>query len=177
VRPEASWPQAALYGWLVAGGAGTLVGLAATPLQQRLGDAFPGWGGGGGERLWVEWTAAGLLWRTLAGVLLFPLLLLVLSGAVHATARLFAAGHGGFGATVRALAYASAPLLLAQVPCLAVPALLAWGLLATWGLKELHGSRWEGALGALGVPLLLGGCCACCVGMPLVGSMAAAFGG
>jgi hypothetical protein len=93
----------------------------------------------------------------------FPVYFLVLAGVLHVSALVCGAGKQGFEATLRALGYGWAPLLLTVVPCLpALYATVLWGM----GLQQLQRTTTGRATAALLLPGAL--VALCCCGVSLV---------
>jgi hypothetical protein len=93
-------------------------------------------------------------------VVLYPLLVVILSGIIHLFCLLFGCARYGFGASFRIVAYASAPTVLQGIPCLGLAALVYMIVLLIWGVmrvQETTGGRAAGAV--LTPPVLL--CCGC----------------
>ena len=105
------------------------------------------------------------LWLT------FPVLFLVTAALLHVSALVCGAGQQGFDATVRALGYGWAPLLLTVVPCLpALYATVLWGM----GLQQLQRTTTGRATAALLLPgLLLSACCCGISALALAAGMSA----
>lgn len=108
--------------------------------------------------------------QALSGAVFWPVGFVVSAGLLHLVAVLVGASQRGFPATARALGYAWGPMVLGGVPGLNLLALLYTAVLTAWGLKELHGTSWERAWAAVGLPLLLVCCCSCCFVFLAVGS-------
>jgi hypothetical protein len=99
-----------------------------------------------------------------------PLVILISVVLQHVFLLIVGGARQGFGATLRALVYASAPSILAVVPlCGAVVGSLWSVVLGVIGLSTLHRITIGRALFAVLLPLVL--CCAClALGVALFGS-------
>ncbi len=96
----------------------------------------------------------------LVDFLLAPLVslvgLAVLSVIIHVALVVFGGARNGFGASLRALAYAAGAQLLVIVPVLGIFLALGWWLvLAVVGLREVHGTSTGRAAAAVLVPPLV----------------------
>ena len=103
-------------------------------------------------------SASGAVASTVGLWLAFPVYFLVLAGLLHVSALVCGAGKQGFEATLRALGYGWAPLLLTVVPCLPVLyATVLWGM----GLQQLQRTTTGRATAALLLPGLVLSLCCC----------------
>jgi hypothetical protein len=102
--------------------------------------------------------ALSLAVRTLAYVPLLPVVVPFFVAVTHLCVRLFAGERSaGFRATYRALAYASAPDLIAWVPGIGLVVDIVWSvLLATIGLRVVHHTTTRRALLVVVVSAFLG---------------------
>jgi hypothetical protein len=181
VRPDAPWGEALLYGWLVRALAAALtlpfqlLAMAANREQmQRLLESMEGEKGlpEPFRDLFHALLAAtplqvALFFAVMA--LLAPLGFLLQSALYHVAQRLFGGGQAGFGATVRAVTYASTPHLVSGVPVVGLASLYAL-VLYVFGMRGLHRSDWGPPIAALFSPMLL--CCFCGCGGMLLFAMA-----
>jgi hypothetical protein len=106
----------------------------------------------------------------IVSVVLYPLFIVILSGIIHLFCLLFGCAKHGFPATLRIVAYASAPTVLQGIPCLGFAALAYTIVLQVWGVmrvQETSGGRAAGAV--LALPVVL--CCGC-GGVGLAGVLA-----
>jgi hypothetical protein len=93
------------------------------------------------------------------------------AGILHVLLLLLGGANRDFEATFRVVCYAHAINIINLVPfCGSVFALVAWIVIATIGLKEVHHTSTGQALAAVLLPLLV--CCCCCAAAVL-----AALGG
>jgi hypothetical protein len=93
------------------------------------------------------------------------------AGILHVLLLVLGGANRDFEATFRVVCYAHAINIINLVPfCGFVFTLVAWIVIATIGLKEVHRTSTAQALGAVLLPLLL--CCCCCA----AGILAAAGG-
>ncbi len=98
--------------------------------------------------------------------LLAPIALFIGAGVVHLGALVFGSAHRGFDATLRATAYAAAPLLLQAIPLcgqfIGIIGFFWYVTLVVIGMSKLHGAvTWRAAAAVL-APGLLFFCCSCC---------------
>lgn len=161
LSPTRNWVDALLFAWLTLG-IGSLLSLPLTLLQLGMQRDTAGL-----ESMPEEFRAvfeaftqpAAIVGWTLGSLLLYPLLFVIGAGIFHLLCLLFGAGKNGFGATARAVGYATAPLLLAGVPCLNVVASLYFYVLTIWGTARVQRTDWWRPLAALLLPLVLLCCC------------------
>ncbi|MGI5861929.1 MAG: YIP1 family protein [Myxococcales bacterium] len=91
-----------------------------------------------------------------------PVALFISAGIYHLGAMLFKTANNGFNATVRSVAYASGPALLAIVPFCGSAAGGLWTLaLVVIGLWKTQRGSLGGAVGAVLVPIVVVACCVC----------------
>ncbi|MCI0574382.1 MAG: YIP1 family protein [Myxococcaceae bacterium] len=183
VRPEAPWTEALLYGWLI----GAVTSIASIPLrvwqQRRSVDELRE----AAERLEelparlrdilrpiVESAGAGttgdVVAQAILGALLWPVGFIILAAVLHLCCLLVGASRGGFGATARAVGYAWGPMVILYLPFIGWLGWVYAAVLAAWGVKELHETTWERAVGAVVIPFVVVCCFACCLGMAGVGA-------
>lgn len=94
-------------------------------------------------------------------IVIYPVSLLIGAAVVHLGCLMFGAGRNGFGATLRVVAYASAPAALAWIPMVGFAAAIYALVLEVWGIARVQDTSAGRAIGGvLALPLLLG-CCAC----------------
>jgi hypothetical protein len=170
VRPKAPWQDALWFGWLVV----VLAAAIAIPFQLlqmgQLRDAIQKltgpelglppevrkvllyWGGESGALSTVA--------MQVAGVALYPVVLLITAAIIHVFAMLAGASKNGFGATVRALAYASVPNVFAGIPFVGGLCGIYVIVLEVWGVLRMQETTMLRALIAVVGPLLLLCCCA-----------------
>jgi len=119
-------------------------------------------------------SAAGMVGTTAGWWVTFPVVFFVSAGILHVCALVCGAGKQGFEATVRALGYGWAPLLLTVVPCLpALYATVLWGL----GLQHLQRTTPGRATMALLLPGLLLSLCCCGLSLLVMAAGMSAVGG
>jgi len=186
VRPDGRWEDAFLYGWLISAIAsvgGLLVSLpfrATIAAQMREVIAMVGSRGNlppqaleYGE---IFMSGRGQIGYTILRILAWPIGFLIIAALVHLFCILFGCATNGFGATLRALGYAQAPMIVTMLsivprvgPLLAFAAsayslvLLVWGVMR---LQETNGGK--AAAAVLATPVLF--CCCCCGTLALAGS-------
>ncbi len=103
---------------------------------------------------------ATLLCQVVGALLFTPIQLLIAAGICHLSALVLGAAQNGFNATLRALGYAAAPLLLSAIPaCGAAVGGLAWIAFAIVGLARLQQITYAKAALVYFLPTLF--CCAC----------------
>lgn len=91
-----------------------------------------------------------------------PVALFLSAGIYHLGAMLFKTANNGFNATVRSVAYASGPALLAIVPFCGSAIGGVWTLaLVVIGLWKTQRGSVGGAVGAVLVPIAVAACCVC----------------
>jgi hypothetical protein len=95
----------------------------------------------------------------LATLFFYPLSLLITSALIHLGCLLFGAGKNGFGATLRVVAYASAPVVLAWIPIVGAAAGLYVLTLEVWGIRRVQETTLGRALGGILVLPVVFGCC------------------
>jgi hypothetical protein len=98
------------------------------------------------------------------------------AGILHLLLLVLGAANRDFEATFRVVCYSHAINIINLVPfCGSILALVAWIVIATIGLKEVHHTSTAQALAAVLLPLLL--CCCCCAAVIIAaaGGMASLF--
>lgn len=102
------------------------------------------------------------MWTAIGGVVLAPVWLFVYAGILHLFAMLFRCANRGFSATLRSVAYASGPIVLAIVPfCGSFIGGLWSTVLMVIGLWKTQRGSLGGAIGAVVTPLVIFACCLC----------------
>jgi hypothetical protein len=175
--PGAPWVDALTFAWLLTAASTLftvlLTGLGYDPMQNagelpeqlrqypQLVQAFEA---GASRR-------GGVVGPIISAVL-FPVSFLIAGGLLHVLCILFGAAKHGFGATLRALGYGSAPSLLFWVPVVQVLAMLYAVGLVMWGVYRLQETT-QGKVIAMSAAVVALSCCCCCaIGI----SAAMAFG-
>jgi hypothetical protein len=169
--PSARPSEALFYGWTLAGVAAVVAApfqalqLGAQGMQmRRLFTDESDVPRQVREILEVIFQPSGVLALSLGfailSVVLYPLFVVIVAGVIHLLCMLFDCARYGFGATLRTVAYASAPSVLHGIPCLGIAAFVYAIVLLIWGVtrvQETSGGRAAGAV--LTLPVLL--CCGC----------------
>jgi hypothetical protein len=110
----------------------------------------------------------------LGSVLLAPLVLYLVSAIIHLGARLFGCSKNGFPATLRSVSYASGVNFVQIVPFCGGVIVPVWSIvLVIIGIWKTQRTRLGTALGAVMLPVLLGGCC---LSLPVVLLVLVVFG-
>lgn len=128
----------------------------------------------------LEWQSPRLYLFTALGSPAFGVAgFFAVAAVLHLMVMLFCNGGRGWSPTVRALGYASGPLLLAIVPGCGSPIGSIWSIVLTIiGVMHLHRTTGGRAAAAVLTPILLMICCACAAVVLAAGvGMAAAAGG
>ncbi|HEX4621349.1 MAG TPA: hypothetical protein VH208_07265 [Myxococcaceae bacterium] len=176
VRPHAPWQEALWFGWLVvvaaaaiaipfellqAGQMKELIETFGKDLPKDVRTLLWSWGGPG--------AAIGI---QVVSTALYPVWLLINAAIVHVFAMLAGASKNGFGATVRALAYASVPNVFAGIPYVGGLCGLYVIVLEVWALYKIQETTLARALIAVLAPLVLLCCCIVGVGIAAVAMVA-----
>lgn len=174
VRPDGSLWDALAFAWI----AWAVNWVLASPLQwfwfklqtmSTLGSSTAD----AQVRQIFEWIASPVVLAAwiVGGVLLYPVFFLISAGIFHLGCLLFGAGKSGFGATARALGYATGPSLLAWVPCVGFVAGIYGLVLEFWGLTRIHRTEvWRPIVGYLVISVLLS-CCLCGLPIAIIGAI------
>jgi len=159
VRPDLPWWEALFYAWVVHGI--TVVLSAPFVGLGWLGSTFPRNFGGDPQMenaMRALQGGFGLGWL-LSSLLLFPLGMLAWAAIVHLSAMLFGAASNGYGATVRALCYASGPGVIAIIPCIGFIAAIYGIVLDIFGVASLQQTSQGKAAGIVLLPIAVLICC------------------
>lgn len=173
VRPDGSIWDALSFAWII----NVLGVLFATPLialqmrvqGEQLRQIFDQMGRGAdtpaamqwfldfytGPNAWLNVAALGLF----SAVVLTPIWLFAWAGIVHLMCLLFGCGKNGFGATFRAIAYATAPNVFSGVPCLNVLASLYSFVQMVWGVMRVQDTTGGRAAAGVLTPIAVFFCC------------------
>lgn len=162
VRPEAPWGDALLYAWILF----AVSSVFQLPFQMfQLGinsrtmkmDGLPP---EFAQMMETFGSGKPALLLMLGGIVLFPLMVLVGSAITHLFCLMFGCARNGFGATFRALAYASSPVLVMVVPCLGGCFGPVYSMvLAVIAVAKLQDSTYGRAAAAVLAPVLAICCC------------------
>jgi hypothetical protein len=126
----------------------------------------------------LENTPDSILGSLVGQLVLAPVILFLIAGVVHLSGMLFGATKKGFDATVRALAYASGPLVIAVVPwCGSSIGAIWWLVVFVIGLAKLQRTSTGPALGAVAVPVVVFFCCIFVIALVAASAMVALIGG
>jgi hypothetical protein len=169
VKPDGSWTDALIYGWILA----TISILLSAPLGplglggawvqsalSRMDDLPPG--AREAIRSYLSGASAVQLG---CSVFLYPLFAIIGAALLHLFCMLFGASKNGFYATLRVLMYAGATHVFSPIPCVGFLAGLYGGVLLILGLASVQQTSLGRATAAVVAPFLL-----CC------GLVVAAFG-
>ncbi len=174
VRPDVPWSEALYYAWIIYG-ITVAVGLPFV----GLGMFRPPSNFGGDPQMETAMRAfsggAGV-GSLLVSLLLYPLFVLAGAGVLHLVAMLFGAARNGYGATVRALCYASGPNLLGIVPCFGVLASLYTLVLAIFGVSSLQETSMGKAAGIVLLPFVVLVCCCGALASAVIAAVAGMVG-
>ena len=178
VKPDASWTDALVYGWICVG-VGIVISAPFNQLRRstlnsvldQLGELPPS------ARTAIRNAASGSSGLQLAlSVLLVPVGLILFAAIQHLFCLLVGAGKNGFYATLRVVAYSCAPLVLGSIPCLGLLAWLYASVLLILGLSSVQETTVGRATAAVILPDVVV-CCCTAVGVALFGAaLFAAFG-
>lgn len=173
VEPNGRWTDALLYSWILAA-----VGIAVDfPVSMRiygplvlsymgtLGPSFTLPGGSPDEMMTL------LSRSTLASygltAIIYPLLAAVAAAVLHLSCIALGVARHGYEATLRAVCYSMAPLVLSFIPLFSMIVFPVWWvLLFGLGIASLQGSTPGRAMAAVLIPPLMLLCC--CMGGTLL---------
>lgn len=179
VKPNGSWTDALLYGWIVLA-LGFLLSLPFDALNlgtsgvqsmlDQMGKLPPG------TRDAIRRYATGAIgFRFLFSILLYPMWLIIGAAIQHLFCMLFGVAKNGYFATLRVIAYASATSVIGLIPCIGVLASLYYVVLVILGLSSVQESSLGRAAAAVLFPMVLVCCCigiaASLFGAALLGSL------
>jgi hypothetical protein len=172
VRPHAPWQEALWFGWLVvlaaaaisipfqllqAGQLNQLIDTFGKNLPKELRSVLAT-SGGPGAAIAIQ----------VASAALYPVSLLINAAIVHVFAMMAGASKNGFGATVRALAYASVPAVFSGIPLVGGLCGLYAIVLEVWALYKIQETTLASAVIAVVAPIVLICCCGVGVGIAVV---------
>lgn len=179
VDPTQRWVDALLFAWLT-NAIATLVALPITLLQYGsqmeavssqpdMPEAF--------RRVMEAFASPAMMALFVLGtVVLYPVGFLISSGIFHLMMMIVGGNKNGFAATARALGYASAPLLVASIPCVGIIGSVYSLVLWVWGLSATHRTEWWRPLVGLVVFFGLFFCCAIGIAFAIGAAAAGASG-
>ena len=175
VAPNAPFGDALLYAWileaiqLVLSVPFRLLQMSANPFQQLLQspDLPPQWREVVGQMAGHNVGAISIVAGILVSLLLYPLILIVVAGILHVFCLMFQAGQNGYGATLRVVCYAAAPMVLGFFICLSPLAFIYQVVLAVFGIAAVHLTTSGRASAAVLTPIALS--LACCCILPIIG--------
>jgi hypothetical protein len=163
VKPDGSWTDAVLYGWIVFAlgvvlsapfGAFGLGSFGLESMLDQMND-LPA-----GARAAIRNYAVGASgFKLVFSVVLFPLWLIIWAAIQHLFCMLFGVAKNGYYATLRVLAYAGATSIIGLIPCIGILASLYYLVLVILGLSAVQESSLGRAAAAVLVPLALFCCC------------------
>jgi hypothetical protein len=171
VKPDGSWTDALIYGWilfalgvLLSAPLGPL-GLGGFGLQHALDQVseLPP-----GTREALRQYASGASGLQLGcSLFLYPVFLIISSAILHLFCMLFGAAKNGYFATLRVVAYAAATNIFSPIPCIGILAGLYGGVLVVLGVSAVQETSLGRATAAVVAPAVV----LCCgVALLAVGS-------
>ncbi len=178
VRPDGRWEDAFLYGWLISAIASVGGLIVSIPFQAMIAAQFrevigmlvargnlPARASEYGD---LFMSAGGQIGYAIGRILIWPIGFFIMAALVHLFCILFGCATNGFWATLRALGYAQAPMIVTMLsvvprvgPLLALAASAYSLVLLVWGVMRLQEtSGGKAAAAVLATPVLF--CCCCC---------------
>lgn len=180
VRPDSSWVDAMLYGWVVSIVSSVLRvpsqylemwGRSSTASTENLPAEL---------QKYLSWIQASsgrtstIVGSVVIGALLYPVMLLIGAAILHLCCMMWGCAKNGFWTTVRAVAYSQSPQVLVLIPCAGgLFAVVYTIVLEIFALGKMHDSTMGRAAGAV-LTLVVVGCCCVCGGIALIAGMAGA---
>jgi len=160
VRPDVPWTEALYYAWVIHG-ITVLLGLPFIGLGLFRPSMPSNFGGDTAQMETMMRAMSGGMGvaYALGTLILYPLVVLALSGVVHLGAMIFGAAKNGYGATVRALCYAQGPALFGVIPCIGFLAWIYSVVLDILGISSLQETSTGKAAGIVLLPMLIIFCC------------------
>jgi hypothetical protein len=176
VQPDGPALDAFLYGWLITAVASIaqipFTWLNASQLvesMQKLGEASEQFHDV--AKIFTQMASTGLIFAlgtAVFGIAVYPLSLVMGAALTYLGGLMFGAADKGFNATLRALAYANGPSILAFIPVVGGLAGLWTLVLEIWAVKEMQKTSTGRAIGAvLWWTVLL--CCCLGLGAAVIG--------
>jgi hypothetical protein len=162
VRPDVPWTEALFYGWIVHAITVVLtlpfvgLGMASMMLPQNLPSDFSSEQMETIRRVIAGGVGIGPVLGTLV---LYPLLVIIGAAILHLFAMIFGAAKNGWGATVRALCYASGPNVFTIIPCVGLLAAIYVVVLEVLALMGLQETTVGKAVAIVLAPVILACCC------------------
>ena len=177
MRPDVPWTEALYYAWIIHA-LTVAVGLPFVGLGMFRPSLPSNFGGDEQMETAMRAFSGGVGVGSLLGsLLLYPLVLLAGAAIVHLAAMLFGAAKNGYGATVRAFAYAAGPNLLGIIPCFGILAGIYGLVLAIFGISSLQETSTGKAAGIVLLPIAVMICCCGILFSLFFAAIAAALGG
>ena len=160
VRPDVPWTEALYYAWVIHG-ITVLLGLPFIGLGLFRPSMPSNFGGDTAQMETMMRAMSGGMGvaYALGTLILYPLVVLALSGVVHLGAMIFGAAKNGYGATVRALCYAQGPALFGVIPCIGFLAWIYSVVLDILGISSVQETSTGKAAGIVLLPMLIIFCC------------------
>jgi hypothetical protein len=163
VRPDVPWTEALFYGWIVH----AITVILSLPIlglglfSMMIPTNLPSDANSEQVQAISKAIAGGMGVGPILGTLvLYPLFVIIGAAILHLFAMIFGAAKNGWGATARALCYASGPNILSFIPCVGFLAgiyVVVLEVLALMGLQETTTGK---AVAVVLAPVLLVCCCA-----------------
>lgn len=163
VRPDVPWTEALFYGWIVHAITVALtlpfvgLGLFTMMIPKNL----PADASSEQVEMISKAIAGGVgVGPVLGTLVLYPLLVIIGAAILHLFAMIFGAAKNGWGATVRALCYASGPNVFSIIPCVGFVAAIYVVVLEVLALMGLQETTTGKAVAVVLAPVILACCCA-----------------
>jgi hypothetical protein len=162
VRADVPWTEALWYAWILHGIAVVLglpiigLGLATFGMPRGL----PGGGSSPEMEQAMRAISGGVtVGQLLLSMLLYPIVILIVSGVLHLVAMLLGSAKNGYGATVRAVCYSAGANILGFIPCLGFLAAIYGLVLAVFAISSLQETTYGKAVAIVLIPIVFIICC------------------